>query len=86
MGDTTEDMDIEVERKDKEIDFLENKTGVPDCKFIEEMNIPGLKKRSLKKGLKKARIKERIKKKGDRIMERLNKLLEYHKYIKNKNQ
>ena len=36
MGDFIEDMDIEIEQKDK-IEFLENKIGLPDCKVIEEM-------------------------------------------------
>ena len=38
MGDTIEDMDIEIEQKDNKIEPLENKIGLPDCKVIEEMN------------------------------------------------
>ena len=72
MGDTIEDMDIEIEQKDK-IEFLENKIGLPDCKVIEEMNRLGLNKISSKR-------------KGDRIMDRLNNSLKNHKHIKNKKQ
>ena len=38
MGDTIEDMDIEIEQKDTKIEFLEIKIGLPDCKIIEKMN------------------------------------------------
>ena len=37
MGDTIDDMDIEVEQKDNKISFLENKIGVTDDKVIQEM-------------------------------------------------
>ena len=37
MGDTRDDMDIEIEQKDNKISFLENKIGVTDDKVIEEM-------------------------------------------------
>ena len=52
-------MDIEKEQKDKKIEFLENKTGLPESEFIEEMNKLRLNKMS-SKGT------------GDRIMVRLN--------------
>ena len=48
MGDTIEDMDIEIEQKDNKMEFLENKMDLPDCKVIEEMNRPGLNKYHLK--------------------------------------
>ena len=38
MGDTIEDMDIEIEQKDKKRELLENKIGLPVRKFIEDMN------------------------------------------------
>ena len=38
MGETISDMDIELERKDNKIQFLEDKIGIPDYKVIEEMN------------------------------------------------
>ena len=38
MGDTINDMDVEIEQKDNKISFLENKIGVTDDKVIEEMN------------------------------------------------
>ena len=38
MGETISDMDVEVERKDNKIQFLEDKIGIPDSKVIEEMN------------------------------------------------
>ena len=37
MGDTIEDMHIEIEQKDIQIDFSENEIGLPDSKVIEEM-------------------------------------------------
>ena len=70
MGDTINDMDIEVEQKDIKITFLENKIGVSDDKVIEEMNSLNLNK-----------IPD--KEKNIRIMNRLNKTLDKHKYIKN---
>ena len=38
MGDTFEDMDIEIEQRDNETEFFENKIALPGCKVIEEMN------------------------------------------------
>ena len=70
MGDTIEDMDIEIEQKVNKIDFLENKIGLPGCKIIEQMNKLGLNKISSKK--------------RPRILDRLINSLNNHKYIKNK--
>ena len=33
MGDTLEDMDIEIERKDDKVAFLENEIGLPDVEL-----------------------------------------------------
>ena len=38
MGDTFEDLDIEMEHKDNEIEYLKKELGLPHCKVIEEMN------------------------------------------------
>ena len=73
MGDTFEDMDIEIEQKYKKLKFLRNKIGLPDCKVIEEMDKLGPNKISSKR-------------KGDRILDRLNITFNNHKYIKNKRQ
>ena len=70
MGDTIEDMDIEIEQKDNNISFLENKIGVTDDKVIEE-----------KKRLDLDKITDKEKNNG--IMNRLNKTLNKHNYIKN---
>ena len=70
MGDTINDMDVEIEQKENKILFLENKIGVTDDKVIEEMNRLYLNKISDKE-------------KNNRIMNRLNKTLNKHKYIKN---
>ena len=70
MGDTINDMDIEIVQKDNKISFLENKIGVTDDKVIEEMN---------RLDLNKIFNKE----KNNRIMNRLNKTLNKHNYIKN---
>ena len=70
MGDTINDMDIEIEQKDNKIAFLENKIGVTDDKIVLEMNRLDLKKISSNE-------------KNNRIMNRLNKTLDKHKYIKN---
>ena len=70
MGDTINDMDVEIEQKENKILFLENKIGVTDDKVIEEMNRLDLNKISDKE-------------KNNRIMNRLNKTLNKHKYIKN---
>ena len=34
MGDTIEDMGIELEQKDNKTEFFENKIGLPDCKLL----------------------------------------------------
>ena len=70
MGDTIDDMDIEIEQKDNKISFLENKIGVTDDKIVEEMNRLDLNKISDEE-------------KNNRIMNRINKTLDKHKYIKN---
>ena len=70
MGDTIIDMDMEIEQKDNKILFLENKFGVTDNKVIEEMNRLDLNKISNNE-------------KNNRIMNRLNKTLNKHNYIKN---
>ena len=70
MGETISDMDMEIEQKDNKIHFLEDKIGIPDSKVIEEMNRLDLNKISSKE-------------KNDRIMNRLNKTINNHKYIKN---
>ena len=70
MGDTISDMDVEIEQKDNKISFLENKIGVTDDKVVEEMNRLDLNKISDKE-------------KNNRIMNRLNKTLNKHNYIKN---
>ena len=49
MGDTFEDMDIEIEQRDNKLEILENKKGLPGSKVIEEMNRLGFKKNHLKK-------------------------------------
>ena len=66
MGNT-----IELEQKDNEGEFLEIRTGLPDCRVIVELNRLGLNKISSKR-------------KGDRIMDRLNISLHNQKYIENK--
>ena len=73
MGDTYEDMDIEMEQKDIKVENLENKKVLPDCKVIEEM---------IRLGLNKTTSKRR----SHRIMDRLNNSLNNDKYIKNKKQ
>ena len=70
MGDTINDMDVEIEQKDNKISFLENKIGVTDDKIVEEMKRLDLNKISDKE-------------KNNRIMNRLNKTLNKHNYIKN---
>ena len=70
MGDIINDMDIENEEKDIKISFLEKKIGIRDDKLIEEMN---------RLDLTKIPDKE----KNIRIINRLNKTLDKHKYIKN---
>ena len=56
MGDTIEDMDIEIEQKDNKIEFLETKVRLPDCEIIEQMNKLGINKISMKKKVKGVRI------------------------------
>ena len=68
MGETISDMDIELEQKDNKTQFLEDKIGRPDSKVVEEMKRLDLNKISSKD-------------KCDRIMNRLNKTLNNHKYI-----
>ena len=70
MGDTINDMDVEIEQKDNKISFLENKIGVTDDKIVEEMKRLDLNKISDKE-------------KYNRIKKRLNKRLNKHNYIKN---
>ena len=71
MGNSTEDMELELEQKDKKSEFLENKRALPDSKVIEKMNRLGLKKVSSNR-------------KGFGIMDRLNISLKNYKYIENK--
>ena len=73
IGDTIEGMDFDIEEKDNKIEFLENKTGLPDCKVNEGMNRLGLNKMSSQR-------------KGNRIMDKLNVSLKNHEYIKNNKQ
>ena len=70
MGETISDMDMEIEQKDNKIQFLEDKIGIPDSKVIEEMNRLDLNKISCKE-------------KNDKFLNRVNKTLHNHKYIKN---
>ena len=70
MGDTINDMDIEIEQKDNKINFLEHKIGITDDKVVEEM---------YKLNLNKIANKE----KNDRILNRSNKTLNNHKQITN---
>ena len=69
MGDTINDMDVEIEQKDNKISFLENKIGITDDQIVEEMNRLDLNKITKKE-------------KNNRIMSRLNKTLNKHNYIK----
>ena len=66
-------MDIEIRKKDNKIEFLVKKIGLADCQAIEEMNRLGLNKIPFKR-------------KGDRIMDRLNKLRINQKFNKNEKQ
>ena len=70
MSDTINDMDIGIEQKDNKISFLENKIGVTDDKIVEESN---------RLDLNKITDNEE----NNRIMNRLNKTLNKHNYIKN---
>ena len=38
MGETISDIDVELQRKYKKIQFLEDKIGTPDSEIVEEMN------------------------------------------------
>ena len=69
MGDTINDIDVEIEQKDNKILFPEDKIGFTDDKVKEEMN---------RLDLNKITDKER----NNRIMNRLNKTLKKHNYIK----
>ena len=69
MGDTINDKDVEIEQKDNKISFLDNKIGVTDDKIVEMNRLD----------LNKITDKE----KNNRIMNRLNKTLNKHNYIKN---
>ena len=73
MGGTIEEMDIEIEQKDKKMKFLENKIGLPDCKVNEEMSRLELNKISSNR-------------KGDRIADRKTSSFNNHKYIGSKKQ
>ena len=44
MGDTIENMDIEIQQNDNKKDFLKNKIGLSDSKVMEQMNKLGFKK------------------------------------------
>ena len=68
MGETISDMDIELEQKYNKTQFLEDKIGRPDSKVVEEMKRLDLNKITSKDTC-------------DRIMNRLNKTLNNHKYI-----
>ena len=70
MGKTLSDMDIEIEQKFNKIQFLKDKMGISHSETAEEVNRLDLNKISSKDKL-------------DRIMNRLNKTLKVHKYIKN---
>ena len=49
MGDTINDMDIEIKQKDNKINFLEDKIGITDDKVVEEMYKLNLNKITKKK-------------------------------------
>ena len=70
MGETVSDMDIKLEQKDNKMQFSDDRIGIPDSKVIEEMK---------RLNLNKISNKEKI----DRIMNRLIKTPNNHKYIKN---
>ena len=63
-------MDLELKQKKIELQFLEDKKGIPVSKVIEEMNRIYLNEKSSKD-------------KNGRIMNRLKKTLNNHKYKKN---
>ena len=70
MVETISDMDIKLEQKDNKIQFLEDRTGIPDSKVIEEMNKMDLNKISSEE-------------KRDRILHRINETNHNHKHNKN---
>ena len=51
LPDTFENMDFEIKQENNITEFLENKTGLPDCKVIEEMNRLGFWKNYPKEGV-----------------------------------
>ena len=63
-------MDIKLEQNDNKMHFLEDRIGIPDSIVIEEMK---------RLDLNKISSKEKI----DRIMNRLIKTRNNHKYIEN---
>ena len=69
MGETISDMDMELEQKVNEIQFLEDKLGIPASKVVEQMNRLDLNKTSSKDIY-------------DRILKKRNKTVNNHKYIK----
>ena len=70
VGETISDMDIEKEQKDNKIHFFEENIGIIDSKNVEQMNRLDLNKISSKQN-------------SDKIMNRLNKIITNHNYIKN---
>ena len=60
MRDTIEDVDLEIEQKDIETEFSENKIRLPDSKVIEEMNKLGVDKISNKQKVIALSIREII--------------------------
>ena len=69
MGETISKTDIELEQKDNKLQFLEDKILIPDSKVKEDMSSLDLN-----------RISNR--EKNERFMNRLNKTLNNHRYIK----
>ena len=68
MGDTIEDMDIEIQQKDNQRELLQNKIGLPDSIVIEGMNKLGLNEISSNRN-------------GGRIIDKSNNSPNNHKYI-----
>ena len=73
MGDTIENIAIEIDQKDINLEFIEIKIGLPGSKVIEKMNILGFKK------IPSTR-------KGDGNMDRLNNSLNNHNNNNNRKQ
>ena len=69
IRETISDTYMELEQKDNRIQILEDETGIPVSKVIEETNRLDSNKTSSKE-------------KTERIMNRVNKTLNNHKYIK----